>query len=76
MKESPFAQTHYSPIMARDKPDGSIRVTVDLSWPIGQGVNSYVPGDNFDEIFFTLNYPTIDLVIEKVRDMGPSAQFF
>ena len=76
MEESPFIKTHYSPIMARDKPDGSIRVIVDLSWPIGQGVNSYVPGDVFDEIFFTLKYPTIDLVVEKIRSMGPKALLF
>ena len=76
MKESPFAQSPYSPIMARDKPDGSIRVTLDLSWPIGQGVNSYVRGDNFDDISFTLKYLTIDLVVEKIHDMGPDAQLF
>ena len=76
MKESPFPKTHYSPIMARSKPDGSIRVIVDLSWPIGQGVNNYVPGDNFDDISFTLKYPTIDLVVEKIREMGPDAQLF
>ena len=76
MDKSPFTKTHYSPIMARDKPDGSIRVIVDLSWPIGQGVNSYVPGNLFDEIFFTLKYPTIDLVVEKIRSMGPSALLF
>ena len=76
MKESPFPKTHYSPIMARSKPDGSIRVIVDLSWPIGQGVNNYVPGDKFDDISFTLKYPTIDLVVEKIREMGPNAQLF
>ena len=64
MSESPFIETHYSAIMARDKPDGSIRV------------NNYVPGDVFDEISFTLKYPTVDLVVEKIRDMGPKALLF
>ena len=76
MKESPFAKTHYSPMMTRDKPDGSVRVIVDLSWPIGKGVNNYVPGDIFDEIYFTLKYPNIDLVVEQIRSMGPTALLF
>ena len=44
--------------------------------PIGQGVNNCVPGDVFDEIAFTLKYPTVDLVVEKIREMGPKSLLF
>ena len=32
--EQPFETMHFSPLMARDKPDGGVRVIVDLSWPL------------------------------------------
>ena len=62
-KDSPFDQTHYSALMARDKPDGGVRIIVDLSWPIGQSVNSCVAADIYDNIPFTLKYPTVDQVV-------------
>ena len=33
--EQPFENMHFSPLMSRDKPDGGVRVIVDLSWPLG-----------------------------------------
>ena len=39
LEEVPFEKLHVSPLMARDKPDGGVRVIVDLSWPLGQSVN-------------------------------------
>ena len=42
---SPFKRTHYSPLMTRNKPDGGVRVIVDLSWPINNSVNSAIPDD-------------------------------
>ena len=41
MTEPPFA-IHYSPLMARNKPDGGTRVIVNLCWPIGASVNNAV----------------------------------
>ena len=38
IEEIPFKKLHVSPLMARDKPDGGVRVIVDLSWPLGQSV--------------------------------------
>ena len=53
--------------MARDKPDGGgggggggVRVIVDLSWPLGQSVNSCITPNFFDDVQFKLKYPTID----------------
>ena len=61
---------HFSHLMARLKPDGGIRVIVDLSWPHGSSVNSCVLIDTFDNMEFKLKHPTIDNVIHKLRVMG------
>ena len=39
LTKSPFEDTHYSPLLTRAKSDGGTRVIVDLSWPLGAGVN-------------------------------------
>ena len=72
----PFTKMHYSPIMARAKPDGGTRVIVDLSWPHANSVNSCVPTNIFDFMTFQLKYPTIDHVVEKNRQYGSDALLF
>ena len=74
--KQPFDAMHFSPLMARDKPDGGVRVIVDLSWPIGQSVNSCVTPNYFDNIEFKLKYPTVDLLVEKINEIGPSALLY
>ena len=46
---------------------------VDLSWPEGNNVNSCIPDGEFDEIEFVLKYPSIDLVLEKIRQLKSQA---
>ena len=75
-QEPPFKEIHYSPLMARNKPDGGVRIIVDWSWPQGASVNSCVPSDIYDDIPFTLKYPSIDQVEECIQLMGPSAMLF
>ena len=75
-QEPPFKQMHYSPLMARSKPDGGVRIIVDLSWPLGNSVNSCVPSDVYDNIPFNLKYPTIDQVVECIQLVGPTARLF
>ena len=72
----PFEKLHISPLMARTKPDGGTRVIVDLSWPRHCSVNSCVPTNCFDFIEFQLKYPTIDNLICKIKEMGPTALMF
>ena len=64
--KSPFENTHFPPLLARDKPDGGVRVIVDLSWP----------SDIYDDMPFKLKYPTIDLIVERIKEIGPSAKLF
>ena len=74
--QKPFETMHFSPLMARDKPDGRVRVIVDLSWPLGQSVNSCVTPNYFDSIEFKLKSPTIDLLVDKINAIGPNALLY
>ena len=67
---------HFSPLMARPKPDGATRIIVDLSWPVGASVNSCVPSNVYDDVPFILKYPTIDQVVERIKLVGPSALLY
>ena len=72
-KKNPFPQLHVSPMMTRPKPDGTRRLIVDLSWPIGKGVNSYIPDTWFDDFEFALRYPTVDHIVARISELGPDA---
>ena len=76
IEEIPFKKLHVSPLMGRDKPDGGVRVIEDLSWPLGQSVNSCVDADVYDGIPFTLKYPTVDDVVQQIRTLGPRTLLF
>ena len=41
--ESPLFKNSFSLLLARDKLDGGVCVIVELPWPLGQGINSYIP---------------------------------
>ena len=73
---NPFEKMHFSPLMARPKPDGGTRIIVDLSWPVGASVNSCVPSNVYDDVPFILKYPTIDQVVERINLVGPSALLY
>ena len=75
MLEPPFP-IHYSPLMARSKPDGGTRVIVDLSWPLGSSVNNAVPDNYFDFFKFQLKYPTIDNIVHKIRQLGDTTLLY
>ena len=72
LTESQFEETHYSPLLTRAISDGGTRVIVDLSWPLGAGVNQFVPSNVFDFIEFQFKYPTIDDIVQKINDIGPN----
>ena len=76
LTKSPFKDTHYSPLLTRAKSDGGTRVIVDLSSPLGAGVNQFVPSDIFDFMEFQLKYPTIDHIVQKINDIGPDALLY
>ena len=55
---------------------GGVRVIVDLSWPMGRSVNSCIPDNMFEYINFVLKYPSIDMIIQKIRQFCSKALLF
>ena len=39
-------------------------------------VNSCIPSDIYDDMPFKLKYITIDLIVERIKEIGPSAKLF
>ena len=64
----PFGHTHCSPIGAAPKPDGSIRLIMDLSSPRGQAVN-----EGIDQEIFACKYTKFDDAVDIVRTLGRGA---
>ena len=70
---APIDNLHYSPLMSRPKPDGTKRIIVDLSWPLGKGVNDHIEKGFYDGIECSLRYPTVDHIVAAIQLKGPSS---
>ena len=63
--------------MTRDKSTSEHRrVIIDLSWPIGQSVNSGVSSDKYLDTEFVLTYPSIDNITDEVLKLGKGCHSF
>ena len=60
--------THFSPMLTRYKQDDTRRVIVNLSYPKGQSVNDCINDGVYDDVTFTLKYPTVDQIVHKVQE--------
>ena len=68
---------HVSPLMVRDKQNSSAKRTImDLSWPHGASVNDGVLKDSYLQTTYELRYPSIDLITDSLRKLGPSAKIY
>ena len=75
--EPPIKHLHISPFMTRDKSSSDHRrVIIDLSWPLGQSVNSGVDSDKYLDTDFVLTYPSIDNITDEVLKLGRGCQIF
>ena len=75
--EPPIDNLHTSPFMTRDKSSSvNRRVIIDLSWPIGNSVNSGVASDRYLDTEFVLTYPSIDNITDQVLQLGKSCKIF
>ena len=61
----PFPINHISPLGAVPKPDGSIRLIMDLSQPVGASVNDFI-----DKEEFPCKYTPFDEATRLVRQVG------
>ena len=76
-KVPPINKLHVSPFMTRDKSSSEHRrVIIDLSWPIGQSVNSGVSSDKYLNTEFVLTYPSIDNITDEVLKLGRGCHIF
>ena len=64
--EVPSRHYHCSPILARPKDNNKRRVIVNLSFPAGASVNDQVTRNIFDNRPFTLRFPKIDDIVQKI----------
>ena len=62
----PFQPFRSNPLGARVKPDGSVRIILDLSQPDGNSVNDHIDRDSF-----SLQYVTMDQAVAALFDAGP-----
>ena len=77
LKNHHFLTTHVSPFMTREKPDSvDRRVIIDLSWPDGHAVNSFINPNVYLGTAFKLRYPTVDNITEYLASLGKGARLF
>ena len=63
--------------MTREKQNSASRRTImDLSWPKGFSVNDAIHKCKYLDSYFTLQYPSIDHIIEKIIIIGPWALLY
>ena len=75
--EPPIQNLHTSPFMTRDKSSSDKRrVIIDLSWPLGNSVNSGVTSDKYLDTDFVLTYPPIDNITDQVLHLGRGCKIF
>ena len=67
----PFDSFCTSPLNSVPKPDSAERrIIVDLSWPIGEGVNSGIQTDFYLGVPTDLHFPTTDDIIGMIQRAG------
>ena len=60
------AHYHCSPLLTRPKDTNDRRVILNLSYPRGQSLNDAVDKLNFDARPFTLKFPSVDNIVERI----------
>ena len=76
-KNPPLSNLHISPFMTREKPGAPHRtVIIDLSFPHGEAVNSNISKDQYLGTNFILTLPSIDLITDKVRNLGKGSLLY
>ena len=63
--------------MTREKQNSAVRRTiVEISWPKGASVNDFVHKCKYLDTYFTLQYPSVDDITNKLKDIGPGALIY
>ena len=64
-----YEHLHCSPLLTRPKDGDNRRVILNLSFPAGASLNDAVTRNLFDDRPFTLRFPTIDGILDSIRDI-------
>ena len=76
-KDHPCPNGHISPFISREKPDSNNRrVIIDLSWPLGQSVNSGIDKTTYLGTDFNLVLPTVDHITDRLKLLGRGAHIY
>ena len=76
-KDHPCPNGHISPFMSREKPEPNTRrVIIDLSWSLGQSVNSGIDKTSYLGTDFSLVLPTVDHITDKLKTLGRGAHIY
>ena len=76
LDRKPF-DVHISPLMTRDKSNSDCHRTIfDLSFPQGYSVSDGVLKDSYLGTKFQMHYPTVDIIVKNLNDLGPGANIF
>ena len=68
---------HVYPFLTRDKPNSdNRRVILDLSFPVGRSVNDGVKKDIYLDMYFYLNYPSVDTIVDSLKNLGPTSLLY
>ena len=72
----PF-KCHISAFLTRDKPNSDKKIVIlDLSYPPGRSVNDGVPKDKYLDSYFQLKYPSIDDIVDSLKQFGSDALLY
>ena len=74
-RHSPFHNFHSSPLMTRVKDKTKRRIIVDLSWGDPHSINAFA-STTYEGFQYVLKYPTIDMILQRIRELGPTALLF
>ena len=68
---------HISPLLVQDKQNSTAKRTImDLSGPKGASVNNGVAKDVYLSTHYELKFPSVNVIANLLRNLGPSAQMF
>ena len=73
----PVPSMHFSPLITGDKPNSDTsRVIIDLPWPHGNSVNAGINKNSYSGSEFSLTFPTIDHITNKLKSLNPGYHLF
>ena len=68
-KTMPFKPLHYPPLLSCPKEGDSQRIIENLSYPLGNSVNSCILKTEYDGYTFQLSYPSVNDIVQHTANL-------